>query len=1196
MGNPLMGSPLRNNSTQPETTQSKSSQRDVMQPNSKPKNLARQKVGWVPLWAIGLVLALTLGGGLASAFSPAFSLLAQTEEAAEDADATPASPGRTYLYTVRSGDSWGTVSERTGVSVAELQAANPDKVRDTEWLLDGEQLHVPIRTGSAQREHIVEVGESWSSIAARYNVPVALLQAANPRSIRSGMLLYRGERLVIPPAPTATEIPDDADAEDVDAVDPDDADDAALDDAAEEGLAEEDATPEVTATITESETVTVEVPTAPATPEPTEEATVEPTEEPAAEPTQEPVAEPTEDEIDETDEAADDATRTPTISAEIPACPERFLDYPQALTAAINADPEDGPAGLQAFLAACEALTEDGLIVQDLTGNDIDDVIVVYFDPTGESLFIDSDLAIFNGEEDGYTLSYRARAAGDVRLLTVDDINVDGQVDVVWVDTTCGASTCFDTVNIRSWTGEAWSDWTEGTITMAYADIELIAVDELDSAILDMLDLEIAASLEEMDITIPVATDEDDEATAADTATETEADELAESDLDEPQAEDAQTEDDALEETGAEAESSTIAGQAIVLQGGIYGSIGAGPQRNRVEVWASVDGAPYSLIDQQYMPSECLYYTVIDANEAFLDGWADDFERAESLYIEALTDSDLISCWVRPNEEDELRSFSLFRLALIAGYRDDASTAAEYAEAVLEEYPDEIYEAVASIWLREYQSLGNAAEACGVVTQFAELTPETWEILADYGYTNPTFEADDVCPILWPPDPEDNGQDNGAPDNGAPDNDTEIDDADAEETALDSTALDSTEMEEVAGAPEGVLASFPECPADLSGYAAALVGVLNTADGDEDLIEAWMTSCRALTETRGAFVLTDITGNGQDDAIFFPVLVTDLGFGPGGAQGTTLIYHSVHDPDAENGTASEYTLVANPEIYGMPEPLTIGDLRGDGNIEVAWTVTGCSTFCVTEVQMWSWDGEAYTPAILPGATMANAEVSFEPVAPDDETAGQRLILYGGVSGTPDGGLETPHWEEWQSINGEPFQRVYWEYDRSVAGSECLGLRLVEADVALQAAQAIGYELALELYANALADLAADELEACSLMGMDAETELDLLEGLATFRLIQAYALDGSIDEAAALVADFEAEGADTDYVTAARTWWDGFSAELDAEDTVDVAGAAQAACGEVLPLFDANPELWQVTDQYGYNHPVLAAEQICFVP
>ena len=230
------------------------------------------------------------------------------------------------------------------------------------------------------------------------------------------------------------------------------------------------------------------------------------------------------------------------------------------MTKLVNNAAPDGLNAVVAFLTSCNALVDDGVSMSDLNGDGVNDLVVVYQNPSQDQVFVEGDLIIFDSTEDGYVLGYRARAAGEVRLLTVDDINLDGLPDVAWVDTTCGASTCFDTVNVRSWDGSTWADWTDGTITMAYAEINLTDVSDVGT------------------------------------------------------------------------------GKEITLEGGIYGSVGAGPQRSRSEVWGSVDGKPYSLLEKSYGKTECLYHTVLDANRAFLDAPTNGFDAATALYNQAATD------------------------------------------------------------------------------------------------------------------------------------------------------------------------------------------------------------------------------------------------------------------------------------------------------------------------------------------------------------------------------------------------------------------------------------------------------------------------------------------------------------------------------------------------------------------------------
>ncbi len=322
------------------------------------------------------------------------------------------------------------------------------------------------------------------------------------------------------------------------------------------------------------------------------------------------------------------------------------------------------------FLAECEALTEEGAESADWTGDGIDDLVTVIINPQSDAATPETDLLIFNSTEDGYVLAYRARAAGEVRLLATDDVNLDELPDIVWIDTTCGASTCFDTINIRSWDGTEWRDWTDGTITMAYAEIRLEDIRD------------------------------------------------------------------------------TAQGADLELRGGVYGSVGAGPQRARTEVWGSIDGEPYTLMETMYDPSTCLIHKVQDANDALERNNEVGFQQAREMYNEVLTDRNLTKCWDRENEFDELRSFSQFRLALVNAYQGSQDEAAKSIQQLQELYPDSLFALMGQAWLAAYISSGDIATACRTATAFAEDNPETYEGLSDYGYANPTYKAADLCPIL----------------------------------------------------------------------------------------------------------------------------------------------------------------------------------------------------------------------------------------------------------------------------------------------------------------------------------------------------------------------------------------------------------------------------------------------------------------
>lgn len=234
--------------------------------------------------------------------------------------------------------------------------------------------------------------------------------------------------------------------------------------------------------------------------------------------------------------------------------------------------------------------------------------------------------------------------------------------------------------------------------------------------------------------------------------------------------------------------------------------------------------------------------------------------------------------------------------------------------------------------------------------------------------------------------------------------------------------------------------------------------------------------------------------------------------------------------------------------------------------------------------MVTWDRQrnTYISIIEPGATIAEGEARIEEATEGYPGQGLQLTLSGGVSGVADGGLKIEHEEHWRSVDGRPFRRLSWTYDRSNSSSNCVGLRLIEADAALHAADILGYEPAIELYRSAL----DPTLKACSIYGVPAPEELKLLQGLATFRLVQAQALAGDVDAAQLDLAALQQGQPNSAFTKAAGQWLEAYAIQSD----------ATTACRAIQSIFDKETLTWQITDHFGYNHPALAPEQICFVP
>ena len=107
-----------------------------------------------------------------------------------------------HFYTVQAGDSWTGLARSVGLSVGELQAANPQAVRQSGYLLVGDRLLLPkgiaIRPNGDTLLHTVSEGESWNSIANQYGVPLRLLLTVNPELVRPFYILRPGDEMRVP--------------------------------------------------------------------------------------------------------------------------------------------------------------------------------------------------------------------------------------------------------------------------------------------------------------------------------------------------------------------------------------------------------------------------------------------------------------------------------------------------------------------------------------------------------------------------------------------------------------------------------------------------------------------------------------------------------------------------------------------------------------------------------------------------------------------------------------------------------------------------------------------------------------------------------------------------------------------------------------------------------------------------------------
>jgi hypothetical protein len=105
-----------------------------------------------------------------------------------------------------------------------------------------------------------------------------------------------------------------------------------------------------------------------------------------------------------------------------------------------------------------------------LTGDDEAEIIVA-LQYIGEAVAPSGDLLVFGRRAEGHVLLYQEGydpSGPAVRLLQVLDTNGDGRQDIVYTLITCGAHTCFESLEILNWEEAGFFSLMGGRLDMPY--------------------------------------------------------------------------------------------------------------------------------------------------------------------------------------------------------------------------------------------------------------------------------------------------------------------------------------------------------------------------------------------------------------------------------------------------------------------------------------------------------------------------------------------------------------------------------------------------------------------------------------------------------------------------------------------------------------------------------------------------------
>jgi hypothetical protein len=161
------------------------------------------------------------------------------------------------------------------------------------------------------------------------------------------------------------------------------------------------------------------------------------------------------------------ATVAPLHTPDLPR-PTDVADYVPTIQQFLNAGGD--MAALEHLLSSWDALPgwPDQVVAKDLTGDGAQEIIVA-LQYAGDSAPPPGDLLILDAGSHAllFQEGYDPHGAS-IRLLQVIDADRDAKPDIAYTLTTCGAHTCFESLNILKWSGARFSSLMGGRLDMPY--------------------------------------------------------------------------------------------------------------------------------------------------------------------------------------------------------------------------------------------------------------------------------------------------------------------------------------------------------------------------------------------------------------------------------------------------------------------------------------------------------------------------------------------------------------------------------------------------------------------------------------------------------------------------------------------------------------------------------------------------------
>jgi hypothetical protein len=183
--------------------------------------------------------------------------------------------------------------------------------------------------------------------------------------------------------------------------------------------------------------------------------------------------------------------------------------------------------------------------------------------------------------------------------------------------------------------------------------------------------------------------------------------------------------------------------------GTAIGSVGAGPQRDRIRVWEYDSATGYWVFSSETLgPSDFRIHVVHDADAAMRRG---EYLIAALLYQQVIED-DALKDWMDFSlERAYLSAYSYFKRIVAESFLGELEQANDLLEEMARLYIEtdqQAYVEMSGLFVEAFLTGGEEA-GCTAAHEYAALNPET--VLAPlgsatFGYANPDYEPEDICP------------------------------------------------------------------------------------------------------------------------------------------------------------------------------------------------------------------------------------------------------------------------------------------------------------------------------------------------------------------------------------------------------------------------------------------------------------------